>query len=100
MSLVTGCCGFIGELTCLLDEVVTHPAFDGHRLRIVEPKICDSGVKQYSGYLDIAGGKHLFFWQVSLKAVCQIVYNVAPRFFESRNSPETSDFVYWTNGTY
>ena len=25
---------------------------------------------------------------------------IAPRFFESRNSPETSDFLYWTNGAY
>jgi len=30
--------------------------------------------------------------------VYQIVPNTAPRFFESRNSPETSDFLYWTNG--
>ena len=43
--------------------------------------ICDPGVKQYSGYLDITTGKHLFFW-----------------FFESRHSPETADFIYWTNG--
>jgi cathepsin A (carboxypeptidase C) len=50
------------NLTCLLDEVVSHPAFDNHRLRIAEPKICDPGVKQYSGYFDIPGGKHLFFW--------------------------------------
>lgn len=62
-------------------ELFTHPSFTSYRLRITEPTICDSGVKQYSGYLDITTGKHLFFW-----------------FFESRRSPETADFIYWTNG--
>jgi cathepsin A (carboxypeptidase C) len=62
-------------------ELFTHPSFASYRLRITEPTICDSQVKQYSGYLDITTGKHLFFW-----------------FFESRHSPETSDFIYWTNG--
>lgn len=61
-------------------ELFTHPDFGSYRLRIAEPTICDS-VKQYSGYLDITTGKHLFFW-----------------FFESRHSPETADFIYWTNG--
>lgn len=28
----------------------------------VNPKLCDPSVKQYSGYFDIAGDKHLFFW--------------------------------------
>ena len=97
---IFSCYDLIGELTYLSDEVVTHPAFDNHRLRIAEPKICDPDVKQYSGYLDISDGKHLFFWQVSLKSGSQnIVRNITCRFFESRRSPETSDFVYWTNGT-
>lgn len=83
-----------------LDELVTHPAFGSHRLRLTEPGICDPSVKQYSGYFDIADGKHLFFWWASFTQGCQIVPDAAPRFFESRNSPETSDFVYWTNGAY
>lgn len=62
VSLVIGRLYFIGELTCSPDEVIMHPAFDNHRLRIAEPKICDPDVKQYSGYFDIADGKHLFFW--------------------------------------
>ena len=28
----------------------------------------------------------------------QVIRNAAPRFFESRDSPESSDFLYWTNG--
>ncbi|KAF9789593.1 serine carboxypeptidase [Thelephora terrestris] len=64
-----------------LDELVTHPAFSEYRLRVAEPKLCDTGVKQYSGYLDITSGKHLFFW-----------------FFESRKHPTSADFIYWTNG--
>jgi len=62
-------------------ELVTHTAFSEYRLRVTEPSLCDPTVKQYSGYLDITNGKHLFFW-----------------FFESRNSPETADFIYWANG--
>lgn len=46
------------------DELVLHPAFQEHQLRITEPDLCDSSVKQYSGYLDIADDKHLFFWCV------------------------------------
>jgi len=84
--------------TCSSDEVVTHPAFGNHRLRIVEPKICDPSVKQYSGYFDIADGKHLFFWWVLVVPGRHVASDTTPRFFESRNSPETSDFVYWTNG--
>ncbi|KAJ7681160.1 serine carboxypeptidase-domain-containing protein, partial [Mycena olivaceomarginata] len=44
--------------------------------------LCDTSVKQYSGYLDIADDKHLFFW-----------------FFESRNSPSTDPLVLWLNGS-
>ncbi|KAK7055152.1 Alpha/Beta hydrolase protein [Favolaschia claudopus] len=65
----------------LLYELVSHPAFDEHQLRVTEPDLCDSSVKQYSGYLDIADDKHLFFW-----------------FFESRNSPSTDPLVLWLNG--
>ena len=68
-------------ITSTVVELFIHPSFTSHRLRIAEPTICDPDVKQYSGYLDITTGKHLFFW-----------------FFESRHSPETADFIYWTNG--
>ena len=33
-----------------------------HQLRITEPSLCDSSVKQYLGYLDITDDKRLFFW--------------------------------------
>ncbi|KAF9009563.1 carboxypeptidase C [Cyathus striatus] len=65
----------------LLYEFVSHPAFEKHTLRVTEPELCDSTVKQYSGYLDVAEDKHLFFW-----------------FFEARNSPETAPLVLWLNG--
>ncbi|KAJ7875369.1 Alpha/Beta hydrolase protein [Mycena olivaceomarginata] len=65
----------------LLYELVSHPSFDQHQLRVTEPNLCDPSVKQYSGYLDIADDKHLFFW-----------------FFESRNSPSTDPLVLWING--
>ncbi|KAJ7223041.1 carboxypeptidase C [Mycena pura] len=65
----------------LLYELVSHPSFDEHQLRVTEPALCDTTVQQYSGYLDIADDKHLFFW-----------------FFESRNSPSTDPLVLWLNG--
>jgi hypothetical protein len=54
------------ELTSALDELVTNSAFEDYQLRVTEPKLCDTSVKQYSGYLDITTGKHLFFWYVCL----------------------------------
>ncbi|KAJ7608663.1 carboxypeptidase C [Roridomyces roridus] len=66
----------------LLYELVSHPALEEHQLRVTEPTaLCDPSVKQYSGYLDIADDKHLFFW-----------------FFESRSSPSTDPLVLWLNG--
>lgn len=44
------------------DEHVKHRLFPDHQLRVKSPKLCDSSVKQHSGYLDIADEKHLFFW--------------------------------------
>ena len=57
---------------------LTHPEFPLHRLRVVQPNLCDSNVKQYSGYLDISETKHLFFW-----------------FEESRHKPKDDPLVLW-----
>ncbi|KAF8655864.1 hypothetical protein AX16_002947 [Volvariella volvacea WC 439] len=65
----------------LLYELVSHPAFTEHQLRVTEPDLCDPSVKQYSGYLDAADDKHLFFW-----------------FFESRSSPKDDPLILWLNG--
>lgn len=48
------------------DEFITHPNFTAYDLRVTEPSLCDTSVKQYSGYLDIANDKHLFFWLAPL----------------------------------
>ncbi|EIM83602.1 serine carboxypeptidase [Stereum hirsutum FP-91666 SS1] len=65
----------------VVDELIRHPAFAEHSLRVTEPTLCDSSVQQYSGYLDITDGKHLFFW-----------------FFESRGSPKDDPLILWLNG--
>ncbi|KAI4518274.1 peptidase S10, serine carboxypeptidase [Schizophyllum commune Loenen D] len=65
----------------MLYELISHPAFVEHQLRVTEPDLCDASVKQYSGYLDIATDKHLFFW-----------------FFESRGSPKDDPVLLWLNG--
>ncbi|KAJ2082094.1 hypothetical protein H4R24_001835 [Coemansia sp. RSA 988] len=49
-----------------------------------EPTICDPGVQQYSGYIDVAPDKHLFYW-----------------FFEARNPRHPkwqTPLVMWLNG--
>ncbi|EGO31276.1 hypothetical protein SERLADRAFT_365020 [Serpula lacrymans var. lacrymans S7.9] len=51
------------------------------KLRITEPQLCNPTVQQYSRYLDISEGKHLFFW-----------------FFESRSSPSEDPLLLWLNG--
>ncbi|KAJ7151045.1 Alpha/Beta hydrolase protein [Mycena filopes] len=47
----------------------------------ITPKLCEPSVKQYSGYIDVAKDKHMFFW-----------------FFESRSSPSSDPLVLWMNG--
>ena len=41
--------------------------FSNYQMRVTEPKLCDPGVQQYSGYLDITDGKHLFYWYALLQ---------------------------------
>ncbi|KAH9945738.1 Alpha/Beta hydrolase protein [Amylocystis lapponica] len=65
----------------LIYELVSHPAFEEHQLRMTEPNLCDPAVQQYSGYLDIAQDKHLFFW-----------------FFEARTNPSEAPLILWLNG--
>jgi cathepsin A (carboxypeptidase C) len=60
------------------DLSLTHPQFPLHRLRVVEPELCDPNVHQLSGYLDISETRHLFFW-----------------FEESRRNPPEDPLVLW-----
>ncbi|KAK9765664.1 hypothetical protein K7432_005832 [Basidiobolus ranarum] len=62
-------------------SVATHESLEGYALRVKQPQLCDSSVKQYSGYLDIAQDKHFFFW-----------------FFESRSKPKKDPIILWLNG--
>ncbi|KAJ6631182.1 serine carboxypeptidase [Mycena sp. CBHHK59/15] len=54
------------------------PLVETDKLRIVVPNLCDRSVKHYSGYINIAEDKHMFF--------------------ESRSKPSTDPLVLWLNG--
>ncbi|KAJ3407021.1 hypothetical protein CcCBS67573_g00130 [Chytriomyces confervae] len=60
--------------------VLSHAELPGYALRSKEVGLCDTGVKQSSGYLDV-DSKHFFFW-----------------FFESRSNPSTDPLILWLNG--
>merc|ERR550532_2566587 len=45
------------------------------------PTLCDSSVKQHSGYLQVSDDSNYFFWM-----------------FESRSSPNTEPLVLWLTG--
>jgi len=64
-------------------EVVKLQAFPEHQLRVTNTKsaLCDTSIKQHSGYLDISDGRHLFYW-----------------FFEARRDPENAPLMLWLNG--
>nr|CAG8606009.1 15792_t:CDS:10 [Entrophospora candida] len=66
------------------EKTYKHDNFPNYQVRLNEmrePKLCDTSVKQYSGYLDAPDDKHFFFW-----------------FFESRNNPSEDPIVLWLNG--
>ncbi|KAJ2720143.1 hypothetical protein GGI07_004787 [Coemansia sp. Benny D115] len=57
-------------------------ALPNFQLRIKKPRLCDTNVTQYSGYLDTAEDKHFFFW-----------------FFEARKGKrEDAPLILWLNG--
>ena len=63
-------------------NVHTHAAFPKYSLRVRESStLCDSSVKQVTGYLDVDDDKHFYFW-----------------FFESRSSPSKDPLSLWLNG--
>ncbi|KAH7333570.1 hypothetical protein B0J17DRAFT_675886 [Rhizoctonia solani] len=63
-------------------EYVTMSSLPAHQIRVHQVNSpCDPAVKQYTGYLDVLGGKHLFFW-----------------FFESRRDPHKAPLSAWLSG--
>ena len=71
------------QLPAEVTDLKTITPYEGTTLRYKEPEICETteGVKSYSGFIDIADDKHVFFW-----------------FFESRNDPSSDPITMWVNG--
>lgn len=71
------------QLPAEVTDLITIAAGNGTSLRYKSNDLCETsdGVKSYSGYIDIAENKHLFFW-----------------FFESRNDPSSDPVTMWLNG--
>ncbi|KAK0438471.1 serine carboxypeptidase [Armillaria borealis] len=61
-------------------EILDHPLYPKHSVRIKKTDFCDDTVSAYTGYIDIEA-RHLFFY-----------------FFESRSDPDKDDVIFWTNG--
>ena len=70
-----------GELQRLMNEEGMLTAEEVPSTNLSSPTICDSSVKQHSGYLDVAVGTKYFFWM-----------------FESRSKPSTDPLVLWLTG--
>ncbi|TFK72339.1 alpha/beta-hydrolase, partial [Pluteus cervinus] len=60
--------------------ILGHPLFPEYSVRVKRTSFCDETVRAYTGYIDVQA-RHLFFY-----------------FFESRNSPDQGDVIFWTNG--
>ncbi|KAF7502490.1 hypothetical protein GJ744_005667 [Endocarpon pusillum] len=71
------------QLPAEVTDFKTMTGPDGRTLRFREPGLCETteGVKSYSGFIDLAENKHLFFW-----------------FFESRHDPTSDPITLWLNG--
>lgn len=76
---ITTCAQLPAEVT----DLTTITGVNGTSVRYKPNELCETtpGVKSYSGYIDIADDKHLFFW-----------------FFESRNQPNSDPITLWLNG--
>jgi len=71
------------QLPAEVSDLTTITGVNGTSVRFKPNELCETtpGVKSYSGYIDIAEDKHLFFW-----------------FFESRNEPSSDPITLWLNG--
>jgi carboxypeptidase C (cathepsin A) len=71
------------QLPAEVNDLTTIPGVNGTSVRFKTNELCETtpGVKSYSGYIDIAEDKHLFFW-----------------FFESRHQPSSDPITIFLNG--
>ena len=83
LTLLAAATSALAQLPANVTDLKTIDVGDGRAVRYKNPKLCETteGVNSYSGFVDIAEDKHMFFW-----------------FFETRGDKANDPTTLWLNG--
>ena len=83
LTVLTAASTALAQFPANVTDLKTIEVQDGRAVRFKNPELCETteGVNSYSGFVDIAEDKHLFFW-----------------FFETRGDKANDPTTLWLNG--
>lgn len=83
LTLLAAATSALAQLPANVTDLKKIDVGDGRAVRYKNPKLCETteGVNSYSGFVDIAEDKHMFFW-----------------FFETRGDKAKDPTTLWLNG--